>query len=201
MELGSVVNLASRLLAALEKTGVSSGAELRSDFGPSGQPDPELVRAFEEALERAPDSISPGAFGSGEAAFRADAQTPTNEIQPTGTEFRVDRVLENPEALDVPEAPGRITDQSESLRTAGADDFGLRETPQAEISPQAGSEAGDGLRELDNILGHMKSGQLRAEDLFRMQYLVGMLKVHTESGLKASQKTTQGFDNLLRQKG
>ena len=44
---------ASKLLEALEKLGVSKGAELRS-FGPQGEPPAELVRAFEDAL-RAPD--------------------------------------------------------------------------------------------------------------------------------------------------
>ena len=44
---------ASKLLEALEKLGVSKGAELRS-FGPQGEPPAELVRVFEDAL-RAPD--------------------------------------------------------------------------------------------------------------------------------------------------
>ena len=44
---------ASKLLEALEKLGVSKGAELRS-LGPQGEPPAELVRAFEDAL-RAPD--------------------------------------------------------------------------------------------------------------------------------------------------
>ena len=40
---------ASKLLEALEKLGVSKGAELRS-LGPQGEPPAELVRAFEDAL-------------------------------------------------------------------------------------------------------------------------------------------------------
>ena len=47
---------ASKLLEALEKLGVSKGAELRS-LGPQGEPPAELVRAFEDAL-RAPDGRS-----------------------------------------------------------------------------------------------------------------------------------------------
>ena len=43
---------ASKLLEALEKLGVSKGAELRS-LGPQGEPPAELVRAFEDALRRA----------------------------------------------------------------------------------------------------------------------------------------------------
>ena len=47
---------ASKLLEALEKLGVSKGAELRS-LGPQGEPPADLVRAFEDALH-APDRPS-----------------------------------------------------------------------------------------------------------------------------------------------
>ena len=204
MELGSVANLASRLLAALEKTGVSSGAELRSDFGPSGQPDPELVRAFEEALERSPEPVSPGSSGI-DGATGLNEQ-PRMDVQPTEqTQLRTEAVPDGPQAMDAPEAPEKIADQSEGLRTTETDGFAPREAaapdtaPRPDASPR--TEAGEGLRELENILGRIESGQLRAEDLFRMQYLVGMLKVHAESGMKASQKMAQGFESLLRQKG
>lgn len=204
MELGSVANLGSKLLAALEKTGVSSGAELRSDFGPSGQPDPDLVRAFEEALERDPEDVSPGASEIDGAA--GSNEQPHGDVQPTEeTQLRAEAVPEAPQAMDAPEAPERIADQSEGLHTAEMDGFAPREAaaPDAASRPDAPprAEAGDGLRELENILGRMESGQLRAEDLFRLQYLTGMLKVHAESGMKASQKMAQGFESLLRQKG
>lgn len=201
MELGSVANLASRLLAALEKTGVSSGAELRSDLGPSGQPDPELVRAFEEALERGPEAASPGSPGIGDAVgsngqFQMDT-APTEEAL-----FRTEDIPKGPRAMDAPE---KIADQPKGLRTAETDGFAPREVTPTDAAPHVDAlpraEAGDGLSELKNILGRMESGQLRAEDLFRVQYLAGMLKVHAESGMKASQKMSQGFDSLLRQKG
>lgn len=202
MELGSVANLASRLLAALEKTGVSSGAELRSDFGPSGQPDPELVRAFEEALERGPEPVSPGSSGTDDAT--ALNEPPQMDVQPTEeTLLRTEAVPEGPQGINAPEAPEKIPDQSEGLRTAETDGFAPREAAATDAAPpqDAPAEVGDGLRELENILGRIESGQLRAEDLFRMQYLAGMLKVHAESGMKASQKMAQGFDSLLKQKG
>jgi len=204
MELGSVANLASRLLAALEKTGVSSGAELRSDFGPSGQPDQELVRAFEEAMERGPESASPGSSGTDDAA--GSNELPQMDLQPTEEiQLRPEAVPEGPRAIDAPEVPEKIADQAESLRTAETDGFAPREASAAAEAPRpeapSRAEPADGLRELENILGRMESGPLRAEDLFRMQYLIGMLKVHAESGMKASQKMAQGFESLLRQKG
>lgn len=204
MELGSVANLASRLLAALEKTGVSSGAELRSDFGPSGQPDPELVRAFEEAMERGPEPVSQGSSGTDDATGLYEQ--PQIDVQPTEeTQLRTEAVPSGTQAMDAPEAPEKIADQSEGLRTAETNGFAPREAAATDAAPQPDAssrvEASDGLRELENILGRIESGQLRAEDLFRMQYLAGMLKVHAESGMKASQKMAQGFESLLRQKG
>ncbi|NCD25490.1 MAG: hypothetical protein EOL86_07860 [Deltaproteobacteria bacterium] len=191
MELGSVANLASRLLEALEKSGISSGAELRSDFGPSGQPDPELVRAFEEAL----------AGGPAPAASDPSSTIDTMHFDSGGLEHQP------------PEAPGAIPDQTDSLGVDGLHDFGPREfapsgptavpdqLPRDLATPAPESPATDRLRELNGILDRMESGQLRAEDLFRMQYLIGMLKVNAESGMQASKKTAQTFDNLLKQKG
>ncbi len=204
MELGSVANLASRLLAALEKTGISSGAELRSDFGPSGQPDPELVRAFEEALEGGSESVSPGTPGIDDTA--GSNEQPPADVQPAEeTQLRTEGLPEGPQAMEAPEAPEKIADQSEGLRTADTNGFAPREAAATDAAPQPDAssrvEGSDGLRELENILGRIESGQLRAEDLFRMQYLAGMLKVHAESGMKASQKMAQGFESLLRQKG
>ena len=60
---------ASKLLEALEKLGVSKGAELRS-LGPQGEPPAELVRAFEDAL-RAPD----GQGGPSRALLKARGST------------------------------------------------------------------------------------------------------------------------------
>lgn len=187
MELGSVANLASRLLAALEKSGVSSGAELRSELGPSGRPDPELVRAFEDALAGGPAPLSGEAPPSPDHVGAVDQQAP--------------------------EGPGKIPDQSESLRVKDVEHFGPQEFAPAGPSavpeqvsrdfahPPAEPSGTEGLRELEGILNRMESGQIRPEDLFRMQYLVGMLKVNAESGMQASKKTAQAFDNLLKQKG
>ena len=63
---------ASKLLEALEKLGVSKGAELRS-LGPQGEPPAELVRAFEDAL-RAPDgqggpSVQGEVVAAGQSGF------------------------------------------------------------------------------------------------------------------------------------
>ena len=39
------------------------------------------------------------------------------------------------------------------------------------------------------------------EELFRVQYLVGMLKVQAQAGQQTSQSASQGMESLLRQQG
>lgn len=186
MDLGSVSSLASRLLTALEKTGVSGGLELRSDFGPSGQPDPELVRAFERALEQPAESTSP--------------YLSAPELTGTGGYYR-------------PEATAQRVLIQESNGIFGIPPTQVSEAASIErpfiLAPEeTGSTAGtsraapvDNKVELEEMLQRMNTETLRPEELFRVQYLVGMLKVHTQSGIQTSQKMAEGFDSLLRQKG
>lgn len=183
MELGSVTTLASKLLAALEKSGISSGAELRSTLGPSGPPAQDLIRAFEDALNKGPEAITGDAAGMTEPhEVRGVDQIPSGNLS-------ADNVSMDGTAQEMP-APTTIEKPATSLTDNDHVPTGQDRQP--------GSEP---LRELENIMNRIDSGQLRAEDLFRMQYLIGMLKVQTESGMQASRKTAQGFDNLLKQQG
>jgi hypothetical protein len=197
---GLCANLASERCSPSWRKRSLQRAELRSDFGPAAA-DPELVRASRR-LERGPEYGAAGDPGGGDVPGSAD-RVPMDAQPPVEGDFRTEAVSESHRGTDAPEAPEKIADQSEGLRTAETDGFAPREAADASAGPEAPrrGETGDGLRELHDILERMASGPLRAEDLFRMQYLVGMLKVQAESGMKASQKTTQGFDSLLRQKG
>ena len=58
-------------------------------------------------------------------------------------------------------------------------------------------------RELGRLLEEFSSpGAIIGPDaLFRAQYLVGMLKVQAQAGLKTSQSASQGMENILRQQG
>ena len=47
----------------------------------------------------------------------------------------------------------------------------------------------------------MNTGALSPQDLYRMQYITGMLKVQSSAGVNVSQRTTQGFESLLKQQG
>ena len=198
MERGSVTPLAGKLLAALEKSGISSGAELRSSLGPSGPPAQELVRSFEEALSKGPETISTDVSGTDTSREMSGFQ----RLDPTPA---LDGAV-NPDPtiqeIPAPEAAGM--DNPSGWKPEYIEARGVEQTlhPQASADVQDVRPTGsDPLRELENIANRMEAGQMTAEDLFRMQYLIGMLKVQTESGMQASRKTAQGFDSLLKQQG
>lgn len=86
-----------------------------------------------------------------------------------------------------------------------------RQTGQAgHIGPTGGvategNPAGpdDALKELGQLLEQaaQPGAALNPMDVYRMQYLVGMLKVQAQTGQKASQSVTQGMESVLRQSG
>lgn len=60
----------------------------------------------------------------------------------------------------------------------------------------------DQVQELLELMQEIANNQtIQAPQLFRMQYLVGMLNVQTKIGLKVSQNAGQSVENILRQSG
>lgn len=175
MELGSISTAASKLLAALEKSGISDSAHMRSSLGPGGSPDPELVRTFERAMARGPEGV---AGQSGEAHHARPDLQQQESVSRTHDFMHTDQ--DTWKSVEAPSA-------------TSAPDVGQKQ----KIQP---SEHGT-IHELHHILERMNTGHLQPDDLFRMQYLIGILKVQTEGGLNASQKTAQGFETLLKQQG
>ncbi|ADP88357.1 hypothetical protein [Nitratidesulfovibrio vulgaris] len=271
MDIAAVGKASSRLLEALEKLSSSPGADLKSATGPSGQPDPELVRAFLDALEGtggASSGLQGGAGGqglSGPTALSDDGPggLPLHggpeampgvgpDIGPEaasgiGSDTRPDAVrgkaasggIEDghdptrPEATGVPEGTG-ATDKTgttyhvdDAARRTGVEEMGLGETsptsPQGadrthapdgvRTSPEVpgtGHESGAGrgasgaddpLRELARLVERVATGQPTPTELYRLQYMVGMLRLQASSGTQVSQQATQGLESLLKQQG
>ncbi|NLY41500.1 MAG: hypothetical protein GX055_07785 [Desulfovibrionales bacterium] len=192
MELGTISSAAGKLLAALEKSGISNSADLRSSLGPSGSPDPELVRAFENALAQGPaEGSSHIRLVSGTGYYEAELHAPGVPEQGNFSQGQGPQELSSVSQTDQPELRLERTEQIAPAQDTPAPHPGQNTQP-----PGPGT-----IHELQHIFDRMNAGQLSAEDLFRMQYLIGMLKVQTESGLQASQKAAQGFDSLLKQQG
>lgn len=215
---------ASRLFDALEKLGTSTGSGLQS-FGPGAQPSDELVKAFEEMLNavkasgmegvQSPEAVDTQALG-------ANAVTETTEPGPAervpGMEFQVDSIGK-PSAAEQVDKSGRshqvaatdtsldITDAIPGVDTPGSMEFKVENTsashavqePQANTASQSPEAL---IKELGQLMGTMaQNGGLTQMELFRVQYLVGILKVQSSGGMKASQSVSQGMESLLKQKG
>ncbi|MBZ2170599.1 hypothetical protein [Nitratidesulfovibrio sp. SRB-5] len=251
MDIAGIGASPSRLLEALEKLGVSQGAELRSPGGPSGMPDAELVRAFLEALEgpgagpgeglggdaatggqpfaesgagqggqlgqpAVPGAEGPASLADPDAAVRLDdagaairpVDDPSRAASPDGTRGvpeRIDGVQDAP-----PAEAGGLRDGAGQVERAGrAEQAGQIE--QAERAGTSGPEAARGadapatpdgqLREVAQLLDRVASGQATPTELYRLQYMVGMLRVQASSGVQVSQQGSQGMEALLRQQG
>ena len=59
----------------------------------------------------------------------------------------------------------------------------------------------DDVQEVARLLERVTGGNLSAVELYRLQYLVGMLQVQASSGSKVSQQAGQGIESLLKQQG
>jgi hypothetical protein len=303
MDIAAVGKASSRLLEALEKLSSSPGADLKSATGPSGQPDPELVRAFLDALEGtggASSGLQGDAGGQGlsgptalsddgpgglplhggpeampgvapdigpEAASGIGSDTRPDAVRGKAASGGIEDVHDptRPDATGVPDGTGatdktgttyhvddaaRRTGVEEMGRASSADEFtASREpatvptssgeqpstvsarasSPDAAPSPQGadrphapdgvrtspevsgtGNESGAGhgtsgaedpLRELARLVERVATGQPTPTELYRLQYMVGMLRLQASSGTQVSQQATQGLESLLKQQG
>lgn len=71
------------------------------------------------------------------------------------------------------------------------------ETSQA--APQ--HSADESMQEVMKLFEQISSGNASPAELYRLQYLVGMLNTQTNQTSKVSQQTSQGLDTLLKQQG
>ena len=234
MELSGLGGSPTKLLEALEKLGVSAGAELRSPSGPGGMPDAEVTRLFESLLQgqgSESNTVPDQTLSTRQAASPDDIPASeqglavgTGEEAPSGMVSEV----RGPLSTEAPEWPGPAekipgNELVDSGRTAqsgaldGADMLsGERRTAslsavhETETDPIEGRELPEmapredlegKLREVAELLDTITSGQATPVDLYRMQYLVGMLHVQFSTGSQATQQVEQGVQSVLKQQG
>ncbi len=195
---------ASKLLEALEKLAAWAGDMPGS--GPSGAPSRELVQAFEDAL--AASTPAPGAADMPQAAAGDVLPGPAQELPS----------LNGPQAPDTPQTAGSmpaadaddtvprqhhassVTEAGESLQATA-----VEKAPPAAQAPSRveAPHQTDMLNELARLLEQTSQTHavIGPQELFRVQYLVGMLNAQAKAGIQTSQQTTQGMESLLRQSG
>ena len=191
---------ATKLLEALEKLGDWAGGAATGG-GPSGPPAQEVVRAFEEALDAA--SVQTGATEQGALASappdsleRAVLPGPAEQVPSVQSVEALPESGAQPAAqgmevvaVDGPTGPvsSAIVSEPASLEQTGG-------RPMAQEDP-----AQELFRRLENTA--RPGSVLTPQELFRIQYLVGILKVQVQAGVSSSQQSTQGMESLLRQSG
>ena len=185
---------ASKLLEALEKLGVSKGAELRS-LGPQGEPPAELVRAFEDAL-RAPD-------GQGGPSVQgvAEGSREHGPFEEAGQD--IPEVARTDEAIPPTPSEDPVYGISEGSRIDGIGSTMRIESSSGPKAVEGRTDAvqTDGMQELARLLERVGGGNASATELYQLQFLVGMLRVQATGGAKLSQQVNQGFESLLKQQG
>lgn len=144
---------ASKLLEALEKLGVSKGAELRS-LGPQGEPPAELVRAFEDAL-RAPD-------GQGGPSVQgvAEGSREHGPFEEAGQD--IPEVARTDEAIPPNPSEDPVYGISEGSRIDGIGGTMRIESPSGPQAVEGRTDAvqTDGMQELARLLERVGGGTL-----------------------------------------
>ena len=190
---------ATKLLEALERLGDWAGGTATGG-GPSGPPAREVVRAFEEALDAAsaqPGSVDQGTLASvpqqGDTASvlpgPAEQVPSVQGVEPSsagGDAFA--RVAERPPA----DGPAGSASSTAAPGTAAPEQSAGRSVAQEDPAQEL-------FRRLESYA--QPGSVVTPQELFRIQYLVGMLKVQVQAGISSSQQSTQGMENLLRQSG
>ncbi len=215
--------LESRLMDALSKLGSASGTGLKSDK--IGPPPDELVKAFEEALNDLSQDANSNGLGAESNAFESqDSSTPQSiefdkalhvegtqsadtSMQGVDSTSKVD-AKPNAQSIDNTNGVNKIDNGFEinSVNSSDAVDskmnFRTEEVNKTQNTNQSKEPTTDELlKELSHVLETMSQpgASVSHMELFRVQYLVGMLKVQGQHGLKVSQTTTQGLENILKQ--
>lgn len=162
---------ASRLAEALEKLSEWAGSGVGGD-GPSGPPSDEVVRAFERALNGAPDAAAMPDMPAGDGNPSVAAPTAPGPA----------------EAVPSINGDHPTFSSVDSPMTGNMDARFPDEHPAVELTRLLDAVSSPGVT-------------IGPEVLFRAQYLTGMLKVQTQAGLKTSQSVSEGMESVLHQQG
>ena len=204
---------ATKLLEALEK--LSEWAGSMPGGGSSAAPPRELVQAFEAALAAPSEVVSTAgqgaATGSPQPAGDAVLPGPAESLSSSDMSS-ASSVTQQASMQDDPlsgSAGQELPLPREAPSAAETDE--RRYTPSAEIPPEEGpSVSGPAANRQEDLVGELArllenathpQAMLGPQELFRLQYLVGMLNVQAKAGVQTSQQTTQGLESLLRQSG
>ncbi|MCR4665676.1 MAG: hypothetical protein K5657_00070 [Desulfovibrio sp.] len=189
---------------------------------PSGPPPSELVQQFNDALNASPIEAVQGTQAAGVTDASATEHDSVSQLDGTSRSQEVTNVQEN----SPPDILGKsdfFHPESEPVRSTETDmtTGGRRFTDQQgepEMTKAQEINLDRGLETLDNASGSYKknfletaqelsellskpSAEISPIDLLQAQRLMGVMKVHGESGKKVSEGVSDTLEQLLEQQG
>ncbi len=215
--------LESKLLTALSELGNAAGSGLKSDG--VGAPPDELVKAFADSMQNTgQDTPQAQDFLQDSETFEQNGQNSQHANEQHNFEHKLIKgPAESMPALSSSQetAPSQSVNNRDipSIQEVTNVQEGQSLDPRAsyrmdnaqgtssfasEVSKPLGQDASSKelIQELETILQKISEpgnmlGQL---ELYRAQYIMGMLKMQAHTGMKVSQSTSQGLESLLKQK-
>ncbi len=188
--------LESKLLTALSELGNAQGTGLKSD-SPTA-PSSDLIKAFEDAMQ----NNSQGNEQSAQYAMNENEQNTFSKVE---FDQRAD-YAKDLKSQGIDSESGRVYDvdqSSESQSLDGRASF-RQDVERAQENFQANKPESreELLKELITLAESFtaEGGQITAVDLFRTQYILGMLGTQSKTGMKVSQTISTGLETLLKQK-
>ena len=182
-----------------DATGMPNGTGATDKTGATYHVDDAARRAGVQEMR--PGETSPD-------EFTASGEPTTSPTSPGEQPVTVGERASSANAM----SPAEVTSSGEpGLSSQGADrphaSDGVRTSPEVSGT---GNESGAGhgtsgaedpLRELARLVERVATGQPSPTELYRLQYMVGMLRLQASSGTQVSQQATQGLESLLKQQG
>ncbi len=208
--------LESKLLSALANLGNAAGSELVSN-GVLSAPD-ELVKAFEEAMQGIDMSMNQEANN---ASTNQDSSLSSNDndILKGPAEEVPSLNLDNQQVeVDGLNHAQQIENSTEAQNidwqnsSSSSQDFTFDRSQQAQVNQHENIanisndnkvQTGELGHELQAILEKLAQpgANLSHLELYRAQYIMGMLKTQAQTGMKISQGISQGLESALKQNG
>ncbi len=189
--------LESKLLTALSELGNAQGTGLKSDA--PAAPSKELIQAFEDAMQ---NSNSQANDQQSQYAMNENEQNAYSKVQ-----FEHDQnYSQNQKTQGIDSETGKVYDVSQSSESQSLDARASfrKDISEAQNNFEANNPARqeDLLKELTTIAENFSQhgAQITQVELFRIQYILGILNSQSQTGMKVSQTVSQGLENLLKQK-
>ncbi len=200
--------LESKLFTALSELGNAKGFGLKSE-GPGKAPE-DLVKAFEEAMANLDQHASDAQASLNDFGSHEFSQELTNEKvheinfqdENIGIETQHENNRYKGPAEEVPSISSTDETQSYKVKNDESENINPHNVHKTEHAENIKQHSEELVQELSSLFEKISQpgASLSHMELYRAQYIMGMLKVQSQAGMKVSQNVSQGLESMLKQK-